>query len=197
MFHYYSVTLTAEEQGSTAVTVRCESCYSEYYYRLDCAAYGSAQAPYGLGAAFAKKRARKEAKRRLERMLQTETLAVPCPQCGWFQQSMVSQLRAPLLPWSHFLGLCSTFGGAVLILLATVITLAHLDIPQVINLLAVQLAWLVAPLPLLAGIAALIRRRQKNAAYDPNDLESEQARIELGRKLSITKEQAEAIMQDQ
>jgi len=54
----------------------------------------------------------------------------------------------------------------------------------------------IAAAMVLSGIALLLVRHFKNANYNPNDPESEQERIELGRSLGITQEEAEQLMSD-
>jgi hypothetical protein len=47
------------------------------------------------------------------------------------------------------------------------------------------------------GVLLLLVRWHKNANYDPNDPETEQERIELGRRFTITKEEAEELMEQE
>jgi hypothetical protein len=194
MFVYVGVNYRATVQGSTAVAVRCEKCFQKYYYQLVCTAVGRSQAPYGLGAEGAKKRALQNARRRLRRMLDTEIVAVPCPHCGLYQEKMVSLLKVGRLEGLRILGIIGAVLGGVAAIIAAILTMAHMDKPDDIAPVVVEVAWGVTAIVLLGGIGALLLRRHKNAIYDPNDPETEQERIERGRRYTITREQAEALM---
>jgi hypothetical protein len=52
------------------------------------------------------------------------------------------------------------------------------------------LAWAALALEVLVSAGLFLWLRGKSAGYDPNDPETEQERIELGRSLTITREQA-------
>lgn len=197
MFVYDGVNYTATVKGSTPVAVRCEKCGHKYYYLLVCTAVGRGQAPYGLGAEAAKERARAAAERQLRRMLETEIVPVPCPQCGWYQEEMIPQLKAPRLRWMRFVGISGVVVGGLVAVVATLLTAASGERHSTIEPAAVVVAWGVTAITLLGGIALLLVRRHKNAGYDPNNPETEQERIELGRRFTITKEEAEELMQDQ
>jgi hypothetical protein len=191
---YVDEVYTAKLSGSTAVSVRCEKCDKKFYYPLKCTATGRGSAPYGVGAERAKRLAQQMAKERLEWMLETDVAPVPCPRCGWYQEKMIPKLRRPRLERLRLFGLISGGIGGVLAALAGLVTLAYVDRPGMVHWSVVLLAWVIALSPLLSGVAALIVRQYRNATYDPNDPETEQERIELGCKLAISKEEAEAMM---
>jgi hypothetical protein len=190
---YVGVNHTATVKGSTAVAVRCEKCFQKYYYHLVCTAVGASEAPYGIGAEAAKKRARKQARLRLRRLLETEIAAVPCPHCGSYQEAMFPVLRKPRLKGLRKFGIVLLVIGGLAALVATAMT----DRPNGFDRATLGVAWSIAPTLVLGGGGVLLLRRHKNATYDPNDPETEQERIELGRRLTITREQAEALTQEE
>jgi hypothetical protein len=194
MFFYVGVKYTASARGSTAVAVRCEKCFQKYYYHLICTGVGRGEAPYGLGAETAKKRARQAARRHLERLLETEIAPVPCPGCGHYQDNMIPKLREPRLRGLRTFGVYTAVVGGVLSGVATIVTMMYLDKPQNMDIAAVQIFWGLAVIALLVEFGAILWRRYKNSCYDPNDPETEQERRELARRHTITREQAEAIM---
>jgi hypothetical protein len=189
----YSVTL----KGSAPVAVRCENCGQKYYYLLVCTAVGRGQAPYGLGAETAKRNARRAAQRRLDRMLDTEIAAVPCPHCGWYQRAMLPLLRKPRLKGMRTLGVVGLVVGGVIGFIGGAIILGELDRSPITSLLVPCVIALVGLAFLLAGATLLLVRRHRNAHYDPNDPETEQDRLALGREYCITREQAEAFLEQQ
>jgi hypothetical protein len=198
MLAYGGVTYTARVSGTTAVAVRCEQCRNKYHYQLSRTAYGRDSAPYGLGSKTAKRNANKRARRRLEQMLEDDIDPVPCPKCGWYQEAMLGLLQGARLKWMRKTGIISVFVGWGIAMLAAFLLLVALNnerhqlpliVPLILGLLAVPF--------LLAAAVLLLVRRHRNAKFDPNDPETEQERMELGRRLSITKEEAEALMKHQ
>lgn len=194
---YFGIKYTARVQGSTAVAVRCEKCFEKYYYQLVCTAVGRDSAPYGIGIETAKKRARQNAKRKLRRMLETAIASVPCPHCSYYQETMIPRLRAPRLRWLRKFGVYSAVVGGILAAVAAIVTMMHIDKPEKMDIVMVQVFWAFPVIPLLCAAAALLVRRHKNSHYNPNDPEAEQERLTLAQRFTITKEQAEALMEQQ
>jgi hypothetical protein len=174
--------------GTIAVAVRCRQCGEKYYYKLTRTARGEGQSV---------RQARANAKQRLRRMLEYGIEAVPCPHCGWFQKKMVPLLHRRRLTGLRAYGVAALIVGGVVAAVAAAFLDTYLDHGDG-NALRAGLALLrVAAVPLLAGVVLLLVRYRKNAAYDANDPETEQERIELGRQLGITREQAEELMEQQ
>src|SRR5437867_349294 len=84
---------TATVTGQQTKLVACEKCGGEYVYVLKREGKGTGRSPMYLDNAGAAQRASKEAGDDLQRQLKEEDDPVPCPDCGWFQKTMVSDLR--------------------------------------------------------------------------------------------------------
>jgi hypothetical protein len=188
-----SVTL----EGSTAVSVRCEKCGQKYHYQLDCTAVGVSNASYGFGEKGMQERAWKLAERRLRDLLDTEIAAVPCPHCGWYQKAMVDLLRKRRRsrgmeqygPVGIVIGLAGVLGPLAIGFFNEEAQPDKTTPPPALWYALSACAALV----LLAGLGLIVYGRWKNAAFDPNDPETEQERIALGRRLAITAEQARTL----
>jgi hypothetical protein len=176
----------ANYTGWTAVAVRCENCRRKYYYRLE---------RTGRGEANTKEQARRIAKARLLKMLDCDIDPVPCPECGWYQEDMLPLLRKPRLRWMQHLGIaCALFGACFLLPIILYFDkntrLADKTSLQiVVNCGACWAALMVA------AASVFVLRSYLNRRYNPNDPETEQERIELGRSRSITQEQAEELVE--
>jgi hypothetical protein len=191
---FVAVTYSASAKGSTAVAVRCEKCSQKYYYKLTCTAIGRGSAPYGIGQEKAKQLARRMARQKLWEMLDTEIRAVPCPHCGWYQEAMLPLLRKPRLKRLQTVGWTILIVGGGFAFLAGVLFYGVLVQRPGVSLTEPIVVGLFSLPFLLTGAVLLLVRRHLNASFDPNDPEKEQERIELGRRLSITKERAEELM---
>jgi hypothetical protein len=195
---YAGTVFTARLSGSTAVAVRCENCRVKYYYPLHRTAVASETAHYGVGLDTARSRARKRVHELLRHMLEERIEAVPCPRCGCYQEKMFPLLRAPRYRWMQdigILGMLFSFFAAIALLLL-IFAPGLRPLVNINSEVAVGLFVCIGTAFLLS-LGLLLMRGRRQAAYDPNDPETELERIALSRKLSITKEQAEAIMQDQ
>jgi hypothetical protein len=191
---FFAVTYTASAKGSTAVAVRCEKCAQKYYYKLTCTAIGRGSAPYGIGQEKAKQLAQRMAKKKLWEMLDTEIRAVPCPHCGWYQQAMLRLLRKPGLKLMLQMGVITLIAGCIFVFCAGVSFRSVSDPKLKTPIETVYLFACTALAFLLVGTALLLVRRRQYARFDPNDPETAQQRIELGHRLSITREQAEEVV---
>jgi hypothetical protein len=141
--------------------------------------------------------AREMARQRLRDMLRHHIDPVPCPRCGWFQEEMLPLLRNRRLQWLRGLGItCLVLGG-----LAAAGTTGwaqhrigrHVE-PPLPTLLAAVAA---AAIALVLGAALLFVRHLNIARYDPNDPETNRERIDLGRSLTLTDEEAAELREDE
>ena len=189
---YVQATVT----GSTGVAVRCEECEHRFYYKLVCKAFGRANVVPLADPEDTRRTALGRAKQKLKELLETQIAPVPCPECGSYQRDMVPLLRTRHLPHLRRFGVAALIVGGLLAVVGFAIAHAgaagapvvqRLGSPQVLlGLFFLGLGALLGA----AGVAAILFRRFKATSnYDPNDPKSKQARIDLGRKLAITKEQ--------
>jgi hypothetical protein len=81
-------------RGSAWKAVVCENCDTEYLYQITREALGSSVSWLYLDQQGAQERATRRANAALRRMLEQGQDPVPCPACGWYQQSMIPLLRA-------------------------------------------------------------------------------------------------------
>lgn len=94
MLIYVSKQFTAAATGSVFRTVHCERCSQPYAYELARVGIGRGAAPYYINQSGAQKRADRAAKKDLAKRLSRDEEAVPCPACGWIQDSMVRSIRS-------------------------------------------------------------------------------------------------------
>src|SRR5438445_532876 len=87
---FYSV---RTKTGSVAKFVTCEGCGYEYVYILSRKSIGKALSIYALHNQEASNRSQRNADLHLQRLLAKSCDPVPCPQCGWYQESMVRRAR--------------------------------------------------------------------------------------------------------
>src|SRR5206468_3150451 len=69
------------------------NCGCEYVYIVQAQAEGSGFSPLFMDEAGAQQRARGSAEAAVNERLREKWDAVPCPQCGWFQEHMVRLRR--------------------------------------------------------------------------------------------------------
>src|SRR4051794_22261082 len=109
----YTVTLTA----STTKKVVCEKCGHLYCYEAKRKASGEGMSLLFLDNRGARTRAESYAADDLQMRLQKAIEAVPCPECGWYQEHMVAKARGRDRGLMKELGLVATVvslvGGAI------------------------------------------------------------------------------------
>jgi hypothetical protein len=189
---YVQVTLT----GSTGVAVRCEKCEHRYYYKLVCKAFGRANLVPLANPEDSRRTATGRAKQKLKELLGSQIAPVPCPECGWYQRDMVPLLRTGHLPGLRKYGAAGLIAGGLLGVVGFVVAQAATGGAPVARQLGnarvlLGLALLgLGVLLAVAGVAAFLFRWFTSASnFSPNDPKGKSARIDLGRKLAITKEQ--------
>jgi len=173
--------------GSTVVVVTCRNCGEKYRYLLKRTAKGDSPS---------REQARQIAHQRLRLLLANSIDPVPCPFCGWFQKKMIPLLHKRRLPRMRSYALALVFVGILVAVLGLLMLKSFFERGDKAMLAPAQTLLGIAAAMVLSGIALLLVRHFKNANYNPNDPESEQERIELGRSLGITQEEAEQLMSD-
>jgi hypothetical protein len=194
-YGYVGVNYSASASGTTIARVACERCGKTYYYQLARTVHARIHSPFDIGGKAAPQRANDRARERLRQMLEADTDAVPCPHCGTYQEAMLPVLRNPRLKRLRYLGITGLVLAGAAGLVSLVLTAAAANLNNRSELGALMIAWGITALTLLGGVLVLLVRRHKNATYDPNDPKTEAQRIELGRQSTITREQAEALME--
>jgi hypothetical protein len=118
---YFGRTYTAAISGTAIKEVRCEECSETYFYKMVRRGEGQGTSPYYLNNAGAERRAQKGAQTQLEKLLRKGVDPVPCPDCGWFQENMVREVRRRRLRWMIWVavGFGIVFGACILIWLPT------------------------------------------------------------------------------
>src|SRR4051794_26124698 len=93
MFIYFGRNYAAAQTGSVVRHVECEKCNCFYAYELVRRGTGRATSPYMLNNAGAQRRADRRAAADLRKQLRTGVDPAACPDCGWYQATMVREMR--------------------------------------------------------------------------------------------------------
>jgi hypothetical protein len=179
-------------RGRAFKTVTCESCRAEFVYLLIRHGAGFAASAMFYDRAGAKERAAAQAEAELRRALAREQDPVPCPGCGWYQQSMVPLVRAAHRGWMRFVGALLLYLAAILGGLAALAVLTRragdrAAVGTALGL-AEAAAWAAA-----IGCGLVLARRLLARRVEPNDGDPE-ARKELGRRLARTREEFDRLL---
>lgn len=148
--------IVAKVEAGVWKPVRCLHCGAEFVYRMTRTAKGEAPIDLGDRAGLA---AEWDARANAQIRLLRECDAVPCPDCGRYQEDMVRMLKFRRFRWSLYPGL-ALLTGAALSYVAELPNRSEI-IPN-----AVKLAWVVMPgiaLLLLAAGAVLWQLQRPNA----------------------------------
>ena len=101
---YFGKRYTATISGSVWKRVLCQQCTREFVYLLTRNGTGSGSSPYYLDNEGAQQRAQRAAVTNLQKKLKVGMDAVPCPDCGVYQDSMVARMRRQQWGWLHVVG---------------------------------------------------------------------------------------------
>jgi hypothetical protein len=93
MLHYYAKHFKSSVVGKRLIAVRCDHCGCEYFYELARVGLGFATAHYGIGSRRAERAAEERARMDLSRLLEQDAELVPCPECQWINEELVSAYR--------------------------------------------------------------------------------------------------------
>lgn len=99
MIPYYSTRYAASATGTSIAGVECDQCGCQYFYELTRTGSGSVSTPYGLGAGSATQSAQEQSAGELAERLGDEAEIVPCPQCHWINEELVTGYRRSRLRW--------------------------------------------------------------------------------------------------
>lgn len=177
--------LTHKETGRTLRRATCEHCGTPFRYTVEITTKGEAWFDVlHIRKARAARMAREIAERRLRQALKYAPFPVPCPACGCYQDDMVAAVRYHQYKRMRWLvvGLacaapvlfCVAFGGVVFVIAPLLPALGQ---DAFLSLVMVG-SFVVAAGP---AYAAYIRRRLKQAAFDPNRDIPEEERFTIAR----------------
>jgi len=178
--HFRHHVVTVKGQQFKAVT--CEHCRGEFVYLLTRHAEG-----WATGVMFldrdAPRQAAQEASAELSRELARGQEPVPCPACGWYQQSMLRLLRAQHRGWMSVAGTFLLYAAVLLAVLGVLGSAFAADRARAkaSGSFFEAGAWVA-----VTGIGLIVGRRVLAAGRRSNDGDPE-ARKELGRRLARTR----------
>jgi hypothetical protein len=134
---YVGRNYTAKVSGSVIKGVACENCGCEYIYKFTREAQGVGTSPYFLDNDGAQRRSQQAAANALIKALKGID-AVPCPDCGWYQQIMVVKLREKF-SWLLYTGIT----GMVVSLITFLIGLEPFLYTAVPTVFVMSLWWIL------------------------------------------------------
>jgi hypothetical protein len=185
----YARTYTADLSGATLKPVRCEKCHVEYVYRMERVGSGSGTSLLFLENQGARDRATQQAANELRGRLWRECDAIPCPNCGWYQQAMFEAMRRDHRRWMRHT-------GSVLLAVSTIsLIIAYVEwLPNFPH--GPGPPWLL-PMSLIAGVMTgvagaglLVAKAKLGARYNPNATDTK-IRVASGRSRALLKEELE------
>jgi hypothetical protein len=171
-------------KGSALRTVVCEKCQTEFVYVLKRQVLGTAISVLDLNNRGAQEQAVKRANANLRKVLARDQDPVPCPGCGWYQQSMIPLLRQAHRQGMSFTGRVLLYFAALLLLLFIGFRLGGESEDRKAPLSLVQAAACIGSL----GLGLILTRKLLARRLRPNEGDPE-ARIELGRRLAMKKDE--------
>ncbi len=145
------VRYVARVEASSLKVVSCENCKQSYAFLFDVAAQGTDLDLLFLDSVSSKERANAQAREHLAAKIRNAVVAIPCPQCGFYQADMVRQLKENA--WSNPMQVV----GAIVILLSL--------LPLAFD---IEFAWVMTLIVAAVGIAILVRGYVVSSRYDPN-----------------------------
>lgn len=105
--------------GTRLVNVSCDQCGCAYCYELARVGTGATSTLYGIGQERATRKAEFLAQQDLARRLEEEDELVPCPKCGWINESMVAGYRrGRYRGWSVASASCGLIGASTSLVIA-------------------------------------------------------------------------------
>jgi hypothetical protein len=179
--HEHSITAS----GSVLKEVRCEECRCEYSYRMVRSGSGTATSWifFDNQGVRAKERAAEKAKVDLERLLESDCDAVPCPECGHYQAHMYRAFRRGYRIWMLRYGMYTLllFGACLVITWLCSLNEGFKDEPDLIRRF-----WIVTISIGGVGLALILAREVLSRLTDPNASDAE-TRRQLGQSRAVRK----------
>jgi len=131
--------------------VSCENCKQSYAILLDVEARGEDLDLLFLDSDGSKDRADAQARENLAAKIRNSVAVIPCPQCGFYQEDMVRQLKENA--WTNPVQII----GAIVVLLSF--------IPLACD---ISYSWIMTLVLAAAGVMLLVRGYVVSYRYDPN-----------------------------
>jgi len=119
----YKATMT----GAALKPINCSYCGCQFVYQIKRQATGESTSWLWLNNSGASYKARESATDKLNDKLRNEIDAVSCPDCGMYQESMVSKLKSDA--WKEVVRVAISFGviGVVLVIIGACL---HITLPS-------------------------------------------------------------------
>ncbi len=182
----YTYSCTVE--GSSFKIVQCEQCRFVYVYKMTRRAAGSVSDSLGNANPHAAEHAEAAASFQLNQKLRDDCDAIPCLECGQYQQHMIEALR-----WDF---MSSTFYGAWFFLgvgvFAGIIALISLLYDTTNRSFTIWLGIAAVVLGSIGGLLLSWRTRQL-ARYDPNEDDLAE-RLQISTRYARTLEEFQAYL---
>lgn len=170
--------------------VNCENCRLEYVYLLCREAEAAANTMEVWDPDETTQLATDRANSELQQTMTKAQDAVPCPACGWYQQSMVPLIRAAHLAWMRFVGALLLYvAGILTALLIVQVVGARIqnEVPTYASLLQAAICFGCV------GFGLIFVRRYLANGVDPNESDPD-ARIKLGMRLAKSKKEFDQLL---
>jgi len=145
------VRYVARVRASSLKVVSCENCKQSYAILLDVEARGEDLDLLFLDSDGSKDRADAQARENLAAKIRNSVAVIPCPQCGFYQEDMVRQLKENA--WTNPVQII----GAIVVLLSF--------IPLACD---ISYSWIMTLVLAAAGVMLLVRGYVVSYRYDPN-----------------------------
>jgi hypothetical protein len=166
----------ATAQGSVLKVVSCEQCRETYGYLVDLEATGEDLDLFFLEGEASAERARQNAEENLASKSERCLLAVPCPNCGHYQEAMVNRMKEDAsVNWMQITG-------------GVLATVSLLSLP--FNL---GLVWPVAAAGAVIGLALMAWGYAVAFRFDPNSGDPE-PRKAIGREMAVSGQQVQEML---
>jgi hypothetical protein len=183
---------TSTASGAVLKLVRCEQCAAEYVYQMQRTATGGGTSLLFLDNEGAADRAAARAEQSLQRKLERGVDLVPCPACGWYQQTMFVKARRQYRRWMLYAGLCLTLGLIPVSFIGAVINAGPRDVPKIPWPLYFAGVLVLAAV----GIALIVAKFILAARYDPNKQDVEH-RKRVGQERALLRKDFERMLKRQ
>ncbi len=165
-------------RGATWKVVPCEHCQQRFAFLIEMEGQGSDGDFLFLNSSESMQRARAQAQQNLADKIRNSVVAIPCPQCGFYQADMVRQLKHAA--WTNPMQII----GAIVIVLSFAPLAFEIDDN-----------WILTAVTATAGAVLLAKGYVISARYDPNAGDPA-PRIEFARQHSVWGEQLAQLLKE-
>ena len=187
---------TATAQGRRLKFVRCEHCSAEYVYVMERETTGAFSRMNVFGETMfgidneAAAHAKSAAEETLAAVLDNDFDPVPCPACGHYQRYMFPKLLGNTGLWARLILLAAIVIGCLAAMYAVYHSIRYLQNPTNEGVGPPITGWSVLLLLCVLGLVLSIINKVQIRRFNPNAGDP-QARIAVGRRLAVTREEFE------